>query len=186
MDKTDFTGANIGSLLEAEGWSSGTVINNIVDGEKTGSIKQINATVTATNASAFCQSTASGTNAFSEGAGCLASGWGSHAEGSYTTASGRSSHAEGYGYTAANGTVHNVIASGEGSHAEGWLTKASGMASHAEGRETEAKGEGAHAQGCGATAKGDCSCRRLCYHCKRLSNGYRTYKCGKRRRKYRG
>ena len=157
VDKTDFTGANIGSLLEAEGWSSGTVINNIVDGEKEGSIKQINATVTATNASAFCQSTASGTNAFSEGTGCLASGWGSHAEGSYTTASGRSSHAEGYGYTAANGTVHNVIASGEGSHAEGWLTKASGMASHAEGRETEAKGDGAHAQGCGATAKGDCS-----------------------------
>lgn len=153
VDKTEFTGENIGSLLEAAGWQSGTVINNIVDGEIEGSIKQVNATVTGKNASAFGTGTASGECAHAEGDSTTASGQYSHAEGSYTIASGLCAHAEGYGSISVGGTVHNIIASGKGAHAEGSETKASGDYSHAEGFSTEAKGNYSHAEGAGTIAE---------------------------------
>lgn len=152
VDKTEFTGENIGSLLEATGWQSGTVINNIVDGEAEGSIKQVNATVTGKNASAFGTGTASGECAHAEGDSTTASGAYSHAEGSYTIASGEYAHAEGYGFISVGGTIHNIIASGQGAHAEGGETTASGAYSHAEGFSTEARGNYSHAEGAGTIA----------------------------------
>lgn len=153
VDKTEFTGENIGSLLEATGWQSGTVINNIVDGEAEGSIKQVNATVTGKNASAFGTGTASGECAHAEGDSTTASGAYSHAEGSYTIASGEYAHAEGYGFISVGGTIHNIIASGQGAHAEGGETTASGAYSHAEGFSTEARGNYSHAEGAGTIAE---------------------------------
>lgn len=153
VDKTDFTGENIGELLEVAGWQSGTVINNIVDGEVEGSIKQVNATVSAKNAVAFGTSTASGELSHAEGENTIASGYASHAEGcGYgkasgeifdTTASGRGSHAEGCG----------TVASGNYSHAEGYATQANGSYSHAEGYDTEAIGDYSHAEGAATTAE---------------------------------
>ncbi len=156
VDKTDFTGTNIGNLLEQAGWSSGAVINNIVDGEKEGSIKQINATVTGTNASAFGQSEASGANAFAEGKECVASGWYSHAEGQGTIASGFSSHAEASG-NCSHAEGCGTKASGPFSHAEGYETVASALEAHAEGIRTIASGSSSHAEGMDTQAKSTCA-----------------------------
>lgn len=160
VDETEFIGENIGELLEAAGWQSGTVINNIVDGEAEGSIKQVNATITITdnffsngkNASAFGTGTASGECAHAEGDSTTASGQYSHAEGSHTIASGLCAHAEGHGFISVGGTIHNIIASGKGAHAEGSETTASGDYSHAEGFSTEARGNYSHAEGAGTIA----------------------------------
>lgn len=141
VDKTDFTGENIGELLEAAGWQSGTVINNIVDGEAEGSIKQVNATVSAKNAVAFGTSTASGEL--------------SHAEGEDTIASGYASHAEGCGYGKTNGEIFDTTASGRGAHAEGCGTIANGNYSHAEGYATQAKHACCHAEGDETIAEGN-------------------------------
>lgn len=117
-----------------------TVIENLVDGTGTQSLKQISANVASGSYSAaFGSSTkATGPNSFAEGYDSMASGSGSHAEGSGNTASGMASHAEGFVTTA----------SGYGSHAEGTGgTIASGAHSHAEGKGTKAAGDSQHTQG---------------------------------------
>lgn len=114
------------------------VINNLVDGTATGSLRSVNAYDDETNGLL-------GNNAVALGYQTAATGMCSHTEGVQTKASGQFSHAEGAGTTA----------SGQYAHAEGTGTIASGLGSHAEGMGCTASGQGSHAEGTGCTASGN-------------------------------
>lgn len=127
-------------------------LRNILDGDSTGSIRQISALQPNSTYSM-------GTNAFAQGNNTQASGTSSHAEGSNTKASQGDSHAEGYYTIASAQSAHaegtSTQASGHSSHAEGSSTKASAQSAHAEGNLTTASGSFSHAEGDHTTASGD-------------------------------
>lgn len=135
-DKTKLDGFNPSSCY--------SLLQNLVDGSATGSLRHINAsTFIEKYATAIgYNSTASSTYAFAEGYATIASGEGSHAEGSASTASGTNSHAEGY----------QAKASGNHSHAEGRASTASALYSHAQGEYTLSSGQASHVEGWASTA----------------------------------
>jgi hypothetical protein len=103
--------------------------------------------------------TATGTQSFSNGFGTTASGNYSHSEGYNTTSSGYAAHSEGQGsianatYSHAEGITtwtsygNNQEIKGIGSHAEGESTHSGGWASHAEGYNTTSIGTYSHTEG---------------------------------------
>jgi len=126
-------------------------LENLVDGNATGSVRGIGAATGYTMGryaiALGSNTTASGYASLAQGESTDASGDASHAEGDRTEAPGMGAHAEGSVTTA----------SGRASHAQGQLTKALGTASHAEGSFTTASGGYSHAQGEATLASGHAS-----------------------------
>ena len=154
VQKTDYASASTAGVVKVDGTSitinNGVIsastyasIENIVDGDSTGSIRQIRAIQPNSTYSM-------GTDAFAEGYQTKASGSNSHAEGSNTNARASCSHTEGFFTTAAGSYSHaegqSSIAYGESSHVEGDHTTTYGKYSHAEGYQTIAD-DGSHVQG---------------------------------------
>lgn len=145
VEKVEGKGLSTNDYTDEEREKLSNIVDNsnIINGEKTGSLRGITANSEDDNYKL-------GMNACALGAKTKASGVNSFATGIRTEAKSISSHAEG----------QMTIAEGNSSHAEGYYTIANGIYSHSEGENTCAINRAAHTEGLGTisgyiTSNGD-------------------------------